>query len=117
MTARTQQQQLQSGTTSPSEAAARGRVALSKDWSSSVGGFAYGVRILCALRDLADPKDAFAWDGSWFGHPGTELIDEYAGTPQLRELIDAGHSADYITDYFLQDAQLFRETRKPFLLY
>lgn len=38
--------------------------------------FASGVQILCAFRDLANPKESFQWDGSWFGHPGTELIDQ-----------------------------------------
>lgn len=41
--------------------------------------FASGIRVLCAIRDLSTPADAFYWDGSWFGHPGTELIDFYAG--------------------------------------
>jgi len=38
--------------------------------------FLNGVRILCAFRDLSIPRSAFQWDGVWFGHPGTELIDE-----------------------------------------
>lgn len=42
--------------------------------------FEAGVRILVGLKGLAQPAEAFVWDGSWFGHPGTELIDEYAGT-------------------------------------
>ena len=41
--------------------------------------FEAGVRILVGLKGLSQPPDAFVWDGSWFGHPGTELIDEYAG--------------------------------------
>lgn len=38
--------------------------------------FASGIAVLCAFRDLAEPPEAFQWDGSWFGHPGTELIDQ-----------------------------------------
>lgn len=41
--------------------------------------FAAGVQILVGLKSLASPSEAFVWDGSWFGHPGTELIDMYAG--------------------------------------
>lgn len=41
--------------------------------------FEAGVAILVALKGLATPPEAFAWDGSWFGHPDTELIDMYAG--------------------------------------
>jgi uncharacterized protein YbbC (DUF1343 family) len=79
--------------------------------------FAAGVQILCAIRDLSSPADAFQWDGSWFGHPGTELIDFYAGTPSLREMIDAGASAAEILSHYEADVHLFRERRKQYLLY
>lgn len=79
--------------------------------------FAAGVQILCAIRDLAQPADAFYWDGSWFGHPGTELIDYYAGTPTLREAIDAGQPAVEVLAMYEADVALFRERRKQYLLY
>lgn len=79
--------------------------------------FAAGVAVLCAIRDLAQPAEAFQWDGSWFGHPGTELIDFYAGTPTLRERLDAGASAADIVDFYQADVALFRQRRQPFLLY
>jgi len=41
--------------------------------------FEAGVVVLVGLKGLSVPPDAFAWDGSWFGHPGSELIDMYAG--------------------------------------
>mmetsp|Transcript_76995 Transcript_76995/g.154441 ORF Transcript_76995/g.154441 Transcript_76995/m.154441 type:complete len:411 (-) Transcript_76995:26-1258(-) len=78
--------------------------------------FTGAIEILIALKDLGG--DAFAWDGSWFGHPGTELIDEYAGTPLVREYIDAGVlSADEISAAFAEDIALFRQKRAPFLIY
>ena len=79
--------------------------------------FANGIKVLCAIRDLSNPPDAFQWDGSWFGHPGTELIDFYAGTPTLREMIDQGVSAEDIVLHFRPDAELFLQRRKPYLLY
>jgi uncharacterized protein YbbC (DUF1343 family) len=75
------------------------------------------VQVLCAIRDLSNPADAFQWDGSWFRHPGTELIDFYAGTPTLREAIDAGSTAEEVVAMYEADVALFRERRKPFLLY
>lgn len=41
--------------------------------------FEAAVKVLVGLRSLSSPPEAFVWDGSWFGHPGTELIDSYAG--------------------------------------
>ena len=85
--------------------------------TASSSPFAAGVQVLCAIRDLAVPSDAFQWDGSWFGHPGTELIDFYAGTPTFREMVDAGASAVEIIEHFQADVMLFRERRMQFLLY
>ena len=79
--------------------------------------FREGVRLLSAVRNLATPPSAFAWDGSWFGQPGSILIDRYAGTPRLRELLDAGKSADEVADAFEAEAAAFAQARKPHLLY
>lgn len=79
--------------------------------------FLDGTRILCALKELSDPPSSFQWDGSWFGHPGTELIDQYAGTPLYREMIDAGLTPEDIVAYFKKDEILFREIRQKVLLY
>lgn len=84
---------------------------------SSAGLFRQGVRLLAALRELSEPKSAFAWDGRWFGQPGTILIDRYAGTPRLRELFDAGKPPDEIADVFEAEAAAFAKTRTPYLLY
>ena len=84
---------------------------------ASVSPFAQGVRILCAIRDLSVPKSAFVWDGSWFGHPGTQLIDEYAGTPSLRQMIDAGLDSAQIVQTYEAEVALFRHQRKQYLLY
>lgn len=78
--------------------------------------FQWAVRILRALRAAAAPPSAFAWDGSWFGHPGSELIDEYAGTPRLREMLDAGAGEAEILAAFAPEARAFRAARQPFLL-
>jgi uncharacterized protein YbbC (DUF1343 family) len=79
--------------------------------------FYQAVAILQVL--MRESGDEFVWDGSWFGHPGTKLIDEYAGTPLLREALDKGSelSARQIADMFVPDQLQFRESRKPFLLY
>lgn len=74
--------------------------------------------ILRAFMTLAEPADAFQWDGSWFGHPGTELIDQYAGTPLYRQLLEnRSMSPVDINDYFQRDVAQFRVDRMPFLLY
>ncbi len=79
--------------------------------------FEAAVNILVAIKSLSSPASAFVWDGSWFGHPGTTLIDEYAGTPQLREMIDNNVPVEDIVKHFKPDEDLFREMRKSSLLY
>jgi len=78
--------------------------------------FSLAALVLVTLRDIS-PPGAFQWNGSWFGHPGTELIDEYAGTPAFREMIDNGSTALEIASAFIDDVKAFRETRAAFLLY
>lgn len=36
--------------------------------------FLVATVVLQSFQKLANPKTAFVWDGSWFGHPGTQLI-------------------------------------------
>jgi hypothetical protein len=79
--------------------------------------FLDGTRILCAVKELSNPSSSFQWDGSWFGHPGTELIDQYAGTPLYREMIDDGFTAEEIVSSFSNDEVQFLQIRKEFLLY
>ena len=93
-------------------------------WASTINGdgalispFSNGVQILCLLRDQARPSAAFQWDGSWFGHDGSELIDMYAGTPSLRLDIDAGLGAEEVVRRYRADVEQFRRDRAPFLLY
>jgi uncharacterized protein YbbC (DUF1343 family) len=78
--------------------------------------FREGVRLLCALRQLGGQHN-FRWDGSWFGQPGSILIDRYAGTPRLRELIDAGLSADDVADAFQAETDAFAKERVKYWLY
>ena len=79
------------------------------------GLFGEGMKLLVALRETN--SSAFRFDGSWFGQPGTVLIDRYAGTPRLRELIDAGLSWHEVAGAFSAEARTFEAARKPFLLY
>ncbi|CAE7704570.1 ybbC [Symbiodinium microadriaticum] len=79
--------------------------------------FAEGTAILIATKDLSLPADSFQWDGSWFGHPGTQLIDQYAGTPLYRELIDSGESWQRVVEVFAHDVWEFQVVRKSVLLY
>ena len=73
--------------------------------------------ILLAAKELSIPPENFQWDGSWFGHPGSQLIDMYAGTPLFREMIDAGMSAWHIHRAFQRDVMEFQITRQSILLY
>lgn len=73
--------------------------------------------ILRAFQDLAVPADSFQWDGSWFGHPGTELIDSYAGTMTYRQMLDQHMSAEEINAVYESDVNAFKEIRIPYLLY
>ena len=82
--------------------------------------FREGVHVLAAVRALASPPTAFAWDGRWFGQPGPVLIDRYAGTPRLRQLLDdpTAGGPDAVADAFEKEARVFATvTRAPFLLY
>ena len=66
--------------------------------------FREGVRLPASVRALAEPPEAFAWHGRWFGQPGPVLIDRYAGTPRLREMLDRGSSPDEVADAFVAEA-------------
>ena len=89
--------------------------ASSTDDDDDAGLFGEGMKLLVALRETN--SSAFRFDGSWFGQPGTVLIDRYAGTPRLRELIDAGLSWHEVAGAFSAEARTFEAARKPFLLY
>ena len=78
--------------------------------------FADGVALLAALRALYPSRLVF--DGAWFGQPGPQLFDRYAGTPRLRALVEANASAAAIADAFRAEAETFANvTRLPDLLY
>jgi uncharacterized protein YbbC (DUF1343 family) len=85
-------------------------------WIRGESNFLAGLRVLITTKTLS-PPGAFLWDGSWFGHPGTELIDEYMGTYFVREMIDDGWSAERINMYFAEDVERFTKARSPYLLY
>ena len=93
-------------------------VANGVQWVENCGetNFLSALYVLIDLK-LSSPNETFQWDGSWFGHPGTELIDEYMGTPLVRNMIDGGYSAEDINAYFLDDIENFASYRKQFLLY
>ena len=78
--------------------------------------FADGMRLLIALRDVS-PPGRFRWDGSWFGWEGATLIDRYAGTDQLRKLIDGGATPEAVVASFARDEETWRRVRAPYLLY
>jgi uncharacterized protein YbbC (DUF1343 family) len=79
--------------------------------------FTLATQILVAFRDLSTPASAFLWDGSWFYHPGTVLIDWYAGTDEYRLLINSGANAEAIVAKFAPDKVQFAADRQPYLLY
>ena len=78
--------------------------------------FLQAAQVLSVLMTNS-PAGDFVWDGSWFGHPGTSLVDMYAGTPLLREMLDAGTAPSVISQRFQQDVRRFSRLRQPFLLY
>ena len=74
--------------------------------------------ILRTILSLAQPNDAFQWDGSWFNHPGTELIDDYVGNTLYREFIhNYTMTVEDIYNYFASESEKFKEMRVPYLLY
>jgi uncharacterized protein YbbC (DUF1343 family) len=79
--------------------------------------FSIAVHMLYALRMFASPANSFQWDGSWFRHPGSILIDWYAGTPLVREMLDQGYTPDQIVSQFSEQTQQFVQFRQQFLLY
>ena len=85
---------------------------------TSSSPFLSATIILRSFMMLANPKDAFQWDGSWFGHPGIELIDDYAGTTLYRNFLNNfSMTPEDINNYFHQDVEDFKLFRKPYLLY
>ena len=78
--------------------------------------FADGVRLLVALRNVS-PPGRFQWDGSWFGWEGATLFDRYAGTDQLRELIDGGATPEAVVASFARDEETWRRARARYLIY
>ena len=78
--------------------------------------FMVALQMLIVTKQLS-PDGAFQWDGVWFGHPGTELIDEYMGTPHVREMIDDGANAQDIYDTCVRnDLKNFLAFRDEFLI-
>ena len=78
--------------------------------------FMVALQLLIVTKELC-PNGAFQWDGTWFGHPGTELIDEYMGTPCVREMIDDGATAQDIYDTCVRNGlKNFLAFREEFLM-
>ena len=78
--------------------------------------FYAGMAVLRVLMDQA-PANTFEWDGSWFGHPGSDLMDWYTGTPLVREMLNAGASASAIAQHFAPEAKAFHEETSSYYLY
>ena len=79
--------------------------------------FDAAVHLLLALRDEL-PARRLHWDGVWFGQPGHALVDRYAGTPRLREMLDdPSVVADDFHAAFAPEAAAFERSRQRFLLY
>jgi uncharacterized protein YbbC (DUF1343 family) len=75
-----------------------------------------GVALLAGIR-AADPA-GFAWRPPPYEYEREKLpIDILAGSPDLREAIDAGTSADAIARAWEPDVDAFRRVRRRFLLY
>ena len=92
-----------------------------KSGASHPGLFELGMQILATFianySSLDDSRFVFEWDGSWFGHPSTSLIDMYAGTPSLRLLLNAGANATEIVKYYEKEVESFLQDRQQYLLY
>ena len=78
--------------------------------------FSDGMRLLVALRNVS-PPGRFKWDGSWFGWEGATLFDRYAGTTELRKLIDGGATPEAVVASFASDEQAWRRARARYLIY
>ena len=65
------------------------------------------------------PSTAFYFDGSWFGHPGTQLIDYYSGTFLYRQMLEdvKNYTVEDIVKYFQDDIKRFTKDRHRFLFY
>lgn len=75
-----------------------------------------GVALIEAVR-AADPSQ-FAWRQPPYEYEhDKEPIDILAGSPALREAIDAGATAAEIETSWAQDLEAFTRLREPFLLY
>ena len=73
--------------------------------------------VVDAALAVAGVPGRFKWDGTWFGWEGATLIDRYAGTDQVRKLIDGGATPEGVVASFARDEQAWRGARAPFLLY
>lgn len=108
-----------SGSASGSAGSADGFTKTAAAGAARYDTFLSGTKILCAVRDLSSPPAEFQWDGVWFGHPGTDLVDQYAGTELYRSLLDDARrlSAEEIVQFFEEDVKAFTVTRSAFLMY
>lgn len=84
-----------------------------------VSPFALATIILRGFITRSSPPASFYFDGSWFGHPGTQLIDFYAGTFLYREMLlnVKNYTVENIITYFQKDVEKFKKNRRHFLLY
>ena len=73
--------------------------------------------VVDAALAVAGVPGRFKWDGSWFGWEGATLFDRYAGTTELRKLIDGDATPEAVVASFASDEQTWRSARAPYLLY
>ena len=91
-----------------------------RDSASTMPTFATAAQIL--LLTMRFSGSNFSWDGSWFGQPGSILIDRYAGTPKFRTRLNewsknSSKSGVDAVNFFEPDVVSFQNRRKPYLLY
>ena len=71
-----------------------------------------GIHVLDAVRHLS--RERFRWTT---GADGRAFIDLLLGSPQPRELLDAGAPVMEVTAHWDEQAAAFAERRSPYLLY
>ena len=78
--------------------------------------FVAGVRLLAKIAELY-PKD-FAWKKPPYEYEYEKMpIDLIAGTPKLREAVDARKGTRAFEDWAEETLEAFRKIRKKYLLY
>ncbi len=81
---------------------------------SKVESLRTGITILEETRKMN--KEKFEWRSLWENNKGF-FIDNLAGGPNFRKIMDSGASADDITKYFTSGRQEFESVRRKYIHY